>query len=154
MLHNDEPSPMLHNDEPFGVRMSAANSLPWNDASIRMTLPIKTISENNAREHHMARHRRRSMQRECVHLHWLAHRSMKVAPPYVITLTRIAGRKLDSDNLQGSCKAIRDQVAKELGINDGDEAHEWRYDQRKPRPREIGLQVGGYGVEVRVESRR
>ena len=44
------------------------------------------------------------------------------------------------------------QVAKELGINDGDEAHEWLYDQRKPRPREVGLQVGGYGVEIRVET--
>ena len=119
-----------------------------------MTVDVKTISENNAREHHMARHRRRSMQRERVHLHWLAHRACKVAAPYTITLTRIAGRKLDGDNLQGALKAVRDQVAKELGINDGDEAHEWLYDQRKPRPREVGLQAGGYGVEILVRSQK
>ena len=46
------------------------------------------------------------------------------------------------------------QVAKELGINDGDEAHEWLYDQRKPRPREVGLQAGGYGVEILVRSQK
>lgn len=134
--------------------MSAANSLPWNDQGIRFTVDIKTISENNAREKWQVRHRRRVMQRERVHLHWLAHRACKVAAPYTITLTRIAGRKLDGDNLQGALKAVRDQVAKELGINDGDEAHEWLYDQRKPRPREVGLQAGGYGVEILVRSQK
>lgn len=133
--------------------MSAAEQLPWNDTSIRCTVPVKTISENNAREHHMARHRRRAMQRNMVALHLLAHRLCRPAPPYVITLTRIAGRKLDGDNLQGACKAIRDAVAKHLGIDDGDEAHEWKYAQRKPRPREVGLQVGGYGCEILVETR-
>lgn len=134
--------------------MSAATSTPWNDRSIRLTVPVKTISENNAREHHMARHRRRAMQRQVVTIHMLAHRLCRPAPPYQITLTRIAGRKLDSDNLQGACKAIRDAVAAALGIDDGDEEHAWLYAQRKARPREIGLQVGGYGVEILVEPAR
>lgn len=132
--------------------MSAAPSLI---GSVRVTLPIKTISENNMREHHMARHRRRQMQRGTVHLVLPMHiRAWRPVGPFAITLVRIAGRKLDGDNLQGAMKAVRDQVADELGIDDGDEAHEWLYEQRKPRPREIGLQVGGYGVEIRVEARR
>ena len=52
-------------------------------------------------------------------------------------------KTISENNAREKC---RDQVAKELGINDGDEAHEWLYEQRKPRPREVGLQVGGYGV--------
>jgi len=137
--------------------MSAANSLPWNDASIRVTLPIRTISENNAREHWASRAKRRKGQREVVHLVLPMHmRTCKPVAPFAITLVRIAPRRLDSDNLQGALKAVRDQVAEELGINDGDPAHEWRYEQRHydKNRRELGLQVGGYGVEVRVESRR
>ena len=133
--------------------MTAAPSLT---GSVRVTLAIRTISENNAREHHMARARRRSAQRALVHLELPMHiASCRPVGPYLITLTRIAPRKLDSDNLQGAMKAIRDQVADELGINDGDEAHEWAYAQRAPRKREPGLLgITGCGVEVRVEARR
>lgn len=138
--------------------MSAAENLgPWDDRSVRVTLAIRTISENNAREHWASRAKRRNGQRQVVHLVLPMHlRKCRPTGPYVITLTRIAPRRLDSDNLQGALKAVRDQVAAELGINDGDEAHEWRYSQR-PYDRvrkEVGLQVGGYGVEIRVEARR
>lgn len=137
--------------------MTAAERLePWDDRSVRVTLAIRTISENNAREHWASRAKRRKDQRAVVHLVLPMHlRKCKPEAPYVITLTRVAPRRLDSDNLQGALKAVRDQVAAELGINDGDEAHEWRYNQRhydRVR-REPGLQVGGYGVEVRIEPR-
>lgn len=64
-------------------------------------------------------------------------------PPLVIRFTRVGKRKLDGDNLQGSCKALRDGVALALGIDDGDESLEWRYTQEKGRD---------YAVKVEVEE--
>lgn len=128
---------------------------PERKGDVRVTLPIRTISENNMREHWSSRAKRRKDQRGIVHLALPGHlRTCQPIGPYVITLTRIAPRKLDSDNLQGACKAIRDQVAEELAINDGDPAHEWRYEQRKATALDKRLQVGGYGVEIRIERRR
>lgn len=56
-----------------------------------------------------------------------------------ITLTRVYGagrglknkaaRMLDSDNLAGAFKAVRDGVAEAMGIDDGSERLEWRYAQ-------------------------
>ncbi len=50
--------------------------------------------------------------------------------PLVCTLTRI-GRKLDDDNLASAFKAVRDQVAAELGVDDGSDAVAWRYAQER-----------------------
>jgi hypothetical protein len=50
------------------------------------------------------------------------------------TLTRIAPRELDDDNLQGAFKGIRDQVAEECGIDDGSKRWDWRYAQAKGAP--------------------
>lgn len=69
-----------------------------------------------------------------------------VRDSYAITLTRIAPKKLDSDNLQGSFKAVRDEVAALLGIDDGSEALSWRYLQRK------GSKPYEYAVEIEVEA--
>ena len=134
------------------MTLDAPPGLPWNDRGVRVTLPIRTISENNAREHHMARARRRKAQRDMTALAIRAHlRSATLAAPYLVTLTRLAPRKLDGDNLQGAMKAIRDGVADALGVDDGDEsAVTWAYDQR---PATGPALLRGQGVEVRVEAR-
>lgn len=62
-----------------------------------------------------------------------------------ITLTRIKGkgqRDFDGDNLQSGFKAIRDGIAKYLGVDDGSDRLEWIYQQEKGD--------GGKGM-VRVE---
>ena len=65
--------------------------------------------------------------------------------PLKITFTRIGARKLDSDNLAGSGKAVRDQLAKLLNVNDGDESKvTWHYAQR------IGKR-GEYAVEIELK---
>lgn len=51
--------------------------------------------------------------------------------PVVVTLTRVAPRALDDDNLAYSFKAIRDGVADGLGVRDNDPRVSWRYEQRK-----------------------
>ena len=66
-------------------------------------------------------------------------------PPLVITITRIGPRELDSDNLAGSAKHVRDGIADWLGINDRDKRLQWRYEQEKQGK-------GVYGVRIRVQT--
>lgn len=67
-----------------------------------------------------------------------------------ITLTRIAARKLDSDNVASAFKAVRDGVADALGVDDGSPRLEWRYAQEKGAPRvriEVEITQGSEGAE-------
>ena len=57
----------------------------------------------------------------------------------VITLTRIAPRKLDSDNLAGAMKAIRDGIADAIERDDGEENIDWQYAQRNGEPKQYGV---------------
>ncbi|OHB81198.1 MAG: hypothetical protein A2W31_05145 [Planctomycetes bacterium RBG_16_64_10] len=57
-----------------------------------------------------------------------------------ITITRVGKRPLDSDNLAISAKHVRDGIADELGVDDGDKRLVWVYEQRG----------GEYGVEVEI----
>jgi hypothetical protein len=64
--------------------------------------------------------------------------------PFVVTLTRIAPRKLDSDNLNSAFKAMRDGIADWLCVDDGHESVTWVYAQRKGRK-------GEYAAEVAIQ---
>lgn len=66
------------------------------------------------------------------------------APPLTITITRVGPRELDGDNLQGSCKHVRDGVSDWLGVNDRDKRLRWEYAQ------EANGKV--YAVKVRVDT--
>lgn len=57
-------------------------------------------------------------------------------------LCRVGPRKMDSDNLAGSLKAVRDGIADGLGYKD-DSRIEWEYSQRLGPNR---------GVEIRIEA--
>ena len=61
--------------------------------------------------------------------------------PAVITITRVAPRALDSDNLAISAKSVRDGIADWLGVDDGDKRLTWRYEQRRGRPKEYAAEV-------------
>jgi hypothetical protein len=65
--------------------------------------------------------------------------------PLAITLTRVAPRPLDTDNLSSAFKAIRDGVADALTVDDGDPRLAWVYQQRRGQPRE-------YGIAIRIED--
>ena len=113
--------------------------------SIVAAIPVAVVSEANMREHWAAKHRRKKMQQAAVRL-WLQtalHRP-PFGPPYIVTMTRVGKRALDSDNLAGACKHVRDEVARLLGVNDGDtESASWLYDQRRGDP----------GIVIQVEPR-
>lgn len=63
--------------------------------------------------------------------------------PLLITIIRVGPHRLDDDNLQGACKYVRDQIAVEVGVDDGSDIYTWVCRQR----------VGGYSVVVDIESR-
>ncbi len=62
----------------------------------------------------------------------------------VISLVSYRSRLLDSDNLHGGLKPLRDAIAATLGIDDGDSAVRWEYGQVETRGEEgtaVGIQV-------------
>jgi hypothetical protein len=102
-------------------------------------LPLRIESVANKREHWSDRGRRTKM-----------HRFAAIAVPQhplpcVVTLIRVAPRKLDGDNLQSGFKALRDGIADRLGVADNDPRIEWRYDQVRGRAKE-------YAARVKIEA--
>lgn len=134
---------------------------------ITVTIPVRTVSETNQREHWGRRHRRRRQLRQTVGLvmaGWL--RSEGFEMPHCsrqdgsgarldpeggsavvrIVLTRLApSAGLDFDNLVSSMKAVVDGLADALGIDDRDPRVAWGYAQRRSKPR-------SWGVEIRIEK--
>lgn len=104
-------------------------------------LPIATRSEANRRGHWARHYHRNSQQRSAVELAMRAHLGRPPQPPLTVRLTRISPRKLDSDNLAGALKHVRDGVADWLGIDDGDERIEWTVAQERRKPREQAVRI-------------
>lgn len=101
-------------------------------------IPLRTCSENNMREHHMARARRRKQQRITAAL-MTRVTANQLGLPCSVKLVRIApSNGLDGDNLQGALKAVRDGIADAFEVDDRDPRLTWVYDQRR----------GPYSVEV------
>ena len=108
---------------------------------IAVRVPIRTVSGLNVREHWRVRSKRVKAERSAVA--WAMSCTDPMAVPCVVTLTREGKGQLDSDNLQGSQKAVRDAVADWLGVNDADPRIEWRYAQ---------VRAKDYAVLITVET--
>jgi hypothetical protein len=112
---------------------------------VEFTVPIRIESEMNSRCHWSVRRKRFTEHKQCVSYAWPKPRYRDYGDgALVVTLTRIGPRKLDSDNLASGFKAVRDEIARIIGIDDGDSRITWRYDQRKGKPRE-------YAAIIRIE---
>lgn len=82
--------------------------------------PLRTVSEANQSEHWMARYRRKKAQQREVNAEWKAKfKNRKIQLPCVVTLTRIGPKLLDTDNLAGSWKWVQDEIARLIGVDDG-----------------------------------
>ena len=122
-------------------------------ALLEFMIPLRTKTGLNAREHWAVKAKRVKAERDATGRYWLANALQyrvrcdlrllaKYAPGLLITLTRIGPRLCDDDNLAGGLKAVRDQVAEELGTDDGPNSMlRWKYHQER----------GPWGVRVRVE---
>lgn len=76
-----------------------------------------------------------------------ALRGRKVQIPCVVRLTRIGPKKLDEgDNLSSAFKGIRDQIARQIGVDDGGDQVEFQYSQMPIGSRD-------YAVKVEITSR-
>lgn len=112
---------------------------------VRVVLPLRIVSVANLREHWAKKASRTKTHRLTA---WAELRRAGAAPgrdPLRITLTRIAPRQLDTDNLSSAFKACRDGVADWLGCADNHPSLTWVCAQRKGKPKE-------YAAEVLVES--
>lgn len=106
-------------------------------------LPVRTVSESNVRGHWAKRARRAKEQRKAARI--LVRASLaggRWDGQVIIRLTRHGPRELDSDNLAGALKAVRDGVADALEIDDGSKRLRWEYAQAR----------GEYGVLVEIEA--
>lgn len=104
-----------------------------------LTLPLRVVSESNQRDHWAAKARRVKAQRQAVAYAWVAADLPMHRRPRQVTLTRVAPRRLDDDNLARSLKAVRDQVAQECGFDDREPVR-WIYAQER----------GSYAVRIEV----
>lgn len=104
-------------------------------------LPLRIESVANLREHWTAKAKRAKEHR---------HAAMVVPValplPAVVTLTRIAPRPLDDDNLAHAFKALRDGIADRFGVADNHPDLTWRYAQRQGGAR-------FYAAEIHIEPR-
>lgn len=79
---------------------------------------LRLVSEANAHEHWQIKARRVASQRLVVT--GTLNRIARPKLPIHVEITRIAPRMLDGDNLAGSAKAVRDAIARWLGVDDAD----------------------------------
>ena len=99
-------------------------------------LPIRTQRGLNDREHWAKRAKRVKNERTTAKM-----LMPKVATPCTIKLTRLSPGTLDSDNLQGALKAVRDGIADRLEIDDGSEAVRWVYAQEKSKIHAVRIEI-------------
>jgi hypothetical protein len=125
------------------AKASRAVSIARALTSTSYYIPVKTVSEMNSRGHWSVRARRFKKQRQIVSMILGQNIGNKWGwPPFSVKLVRVAPSKgLDDDNLRSSGKAVRDQIAEALGIDDGSSRITWIYDQRRGKPGEYALEL-------------
>jgi hypothetical protein len=108
-----------------------------------LLIPIRTERGGNNREHHMARSRRVKAERFAVGMFLKSHEAKQGKPglPCAVLLTRYGPntRPLDDDNLAGALKAVRDEVASWLGVDDGGDLITWVYSQERSTQWGVGI---------------
>jgi hypothetical protein len=116
-----------------------------NDGFFMLILvPLTIVSESNLWENRWQKSARRKKYTEKVQQALKGH---KIPLPCEVTLTRIAPRSLDDDNLVSAMKKIRDLVADHIipglapGRADGDPRITWKYAQERGKPGEYGLKI-------------
>ena len=117
--------------------------------SVTLVVPVRVMSEANERVHWAVRRRRFAKQAEAVSDAWsespLTYPSPKCiwhALPVTITLTHV-GRQMDTDNLEGAFKGVRDKIADIINLDDADGRVSWHYNQYPGKP----------GVRITIEPR-
>lgn len=97
----------------------------------------------NSREHWGRKAARTTAERDAVVATW--PRAFDLTLPVHVALTRVSPGRPDDDNAGAGMKSVRDAIAAQLGVDDGDRASvTWGYGA----PRR-----GAWAVEVRIRER-
>lgn len=105
---------------------------------------IRTVSAANAREHWAVKAKRNKTERTAIRAYFgSCPPSLRLTDAdLTVSLTRFGKRLLDDDNLAGSFKAIRDEVAACLERDDGPKAGiRWVYSQETAKEYWIEIEV-------------
>ena len=106
---------------------------------IDVTIPgLRLVSEANARGSWHGGASRAARQRSIVAL---VFRTLRCAVPCNVRIIRIAPSRLDDDNLARAAKAVRDELASWLGVDDRDPRVSWSVAQTKDGVREYAVRV-------------
>jgi hypothetical protein len=105
-------------------------------AALEVDIACELVSPNRLMgEHFRSRHWRRRRERRAVAVA-LEGTTPPPGPRWIVTITRVSSRLLDTDNLQASAKAFRDECADYLGCGDAAKGPiTWLYAQRVERVR-------------------
>ena len=108
--------------------------------------PLWTVTETNGYKEGSRYASRHRIKRQKQTVHEMLCYTLGAFPPVVcerwtILLTRIAPRRLDSDNLQSALKHVRDAVATWLGIDDGSDRLTWEYSQERGVPHQYAVRM-------------
>ena len=114
-----------------------------------ITLPIRTVSEANSSEHWSKKSRRHRIQKKTI---WAAlhQKRPQIEIPIEFTLTRVAPRSIDFDNLVSSFKWIADACAEyvhpglQAGRADSDKNITFKYAQEKSTPKTYAVRIEIY----------
>lgn len=124
--------------------------------AVTLLVPVKLVSEMNRRDHWAVRKRRFDTQAAAVRqalvasgmaeplLTWIGRN----AEPVRVRITRIGRQKLDGDNLQGAAKAVRDEIARFLLLDDGSDRWRWEYDQRQAKSYAVAIHISTGSQEI------
>lgn len=113
----------------------------------RLTFPrMRLESEANRRDHWTVKHARAKEQRYTVYYNLRCTFWSLPTLPCTITLTRIAPRLLDGQELKETCEAVCFGVADWLAGAEGEGQPEqdglfWKYEQQQGKPREHSLWI-------------
>ncbi len=99
-----------------------------------LAIPMKLPSVANLREHWATKARRVKAQRNAVALAMKSERVLlgqlrawlALGMAVRVVLSRVSPRELDDDNLVSAFKAVRDEVAKQLGVDDRSKQVQWQ----------------------------
>lgn len=121
-------------------------------------MPLKTVSEANRsrKDNWRVKTTRIKQQRATTRMYFMAAiNSSRISHPTTpgkmigngaagriqVYLKRYGVGTLDDDNLASAFKAIRDELAAVIGVDDGNPIYKWNYSQVKCSYKDIGVHV-------------
>lgn len=111
---------------------------------VSIEVGVVLVSELNVREHWRPKAARKASQRALVGLalRTLAYGRWDGASDLRIDITRIAPKNLDrGDGVVPAAKAVKDEVAAFLGVDDNDPRLDWRVGWERGAPRTYGCRI-------------